>query len=323
MNSVIDELQSQIDQIATKISESQNLIGDPEMGQLALDEIQTLTVQKQALLDSISALQHQPSATSTPVHHFNQITLEVRPGTGGEEAKIWAEDLLRMYTRYCQLKSLKLDLIDPQTLKISGDKVYSRFKYESGVHRVQRVPSTESQGRIHTSTASVAVLPIVPATDIQIKDEDLDWQFYRSGGKGGQNVNKVNTAVRLTHVPTGEVVTCSTERSQSQNRAIALDMLRSRLWEKQEEDRLGSLDAQRRAAVGRAMRAEKIRTYNFPQNRVTDHRIHESWHNLDRILEGDLDKMFTDIQQKILLASHQNSDTNPAAHSSKPEHSRE
>ena len=313
LDAVKNQLQSQIQNLDTQIKSSQALLTDPQMKDLATQEINSLQTQKQALLDSIASLQDQP-ADSPQKGEFNsnQITLEVRPGAGGEEAKIWASDLLRMYTRFAQNNKFTLESIDEGVLKIKGQGVYSLFKYESGVHRVQRVPTTESQGRIHTSTASVAVLPIIPREQLEIKPEDLDWQFYRSGGKGGQNVNKVNTAVRLTHRPSGLVVTCSSERSQEQNRAIALDMIRSQLWEQQEEQRLGTLEEKRRAAVGRAMRAEKIKTYNYPGNRLTDHRINESWHNLDSIMEGNLSKVLAQVNQKMLPAPHQNTKGNTA-----------
>lgn len=289
--SITDQISSQIQQIDQSIADAQKLLSDPQMAALAQDEINQLTSQKQALAASLTAINHPEKSAANPAADINdnQATLEIRPGTGGEEAKIWADDLLRMYARYCQSHQIKAELLDTSMLKLSGTNVYPLFKYESGVHRVQRVPVTEAAGRIHTSTASVAVLPIINPQKLTLREEELEWQFFRSGGAGGQNVNKVNTAVRLTHKPSGMVVTCSSERSQQQNRQIALDLLRSRLWEAAEEARLGSLEAQRHAAVGRAMRAEKIRTYNYPQNRVTDHRINKSWHHLTSIMEGNLD----------------------------------
>jgi len=202
-----------------------------------------------------------------------------------------------MYTRFLSTKKLKVEPIDSGVIRIKGKGAYGLLKYESGVHRVQRVPTTESQGRVHTSTASVAVLPEVPKTAVEIKPEDLDWQFYRSGGAGGQNVNKVNTAVRLTHKPSGIVVACTQERTQQRNRDIALDLIRAQLWERQEEERMKGIETKRKAAVGRGMRSEKIRTYNYPQNRVTDHRIKKSWIELDLIMEGSLDKIITALKQ--------------------------
>jgi peptide chain release factor 1 len=216
--------------------------------------------------------------------------MEFRPGPGGEEARIWAGDLLRMYTRYANLSGWKVEEISDNAVRIRGAGAFIRLQYEAGTHRVQRVPSTERQGRIHTSTATVAVLPEIPETDISIRPEDLEWDFFRSGGKGGQNVNKVSSAVRLRHKPTGTVVTCQTERDQFKNRQMALSILRARLWEAEELKTARTLGAAR-SVIGRGMSAEKIRTYNYPQNRVTDHRINKSWHNLNDIIEGKLQKI--------------------------------
>ncbi|HLE48535.1 MAG TPA: peptide chain release factor-like protein [Patescibacteria group bacterium] len=216
--------------------------------------------------------------------------IEIRGATGGDEAKNWGSDLLRMYMRYSVKKGWKITPIGDLSVAISAPHVFDLLKNESGVHRVQRVPSTEKRGRIHTSTATVAVLPEIKETDIHINPQDLEIQFYRSGGHGGQNVNKVSTAVRLTHKPSGIVVTASEERFQEQNREIAMSLLRSRLWEKAELEKERTV-AGYRSAIGRGFRAEKIRTYNFPQGRITDHRIKKSWHNLEMILDGDLDKI--------------------------------
>lgn len=218
------------------------------------------------------------------------VYLEIRGATGGDEAKLWGRDLLRMYLRFATKKGWKTESVSENTIRITGLGVFDLLKNESGVHRVQRVPVTEKRGRIHTSTATVAILPEIKERDIEIKPEDLDWQFYRAGSQGGQNVNKVSTAVRLTHRPTGIVVTAQTERFQEQNRKIALDLLRSRLWEKKEEEKERTI-AGYRSAIGRGMRSEKIRTYNFPQNRVTDHRIGKSWGNLNSVVDGNLDKI--------------------------------
>lgn len=218
------------------------------------------------------------------------VYLETRGATGGDEAKIWANDLFRMYSRFAAKRGWKVIQIADNVLKISGQGVLDLLKNEAGVHRVQRIPTTERHGRIHTSTASVAILPEIKENEIQINPVDLDWQFTRAGGHGGQNVNKVSTAVRLTHRPTGIVVEAREERFQEQNRQIALSLLRSKLWEKQEEEKLATI-AGYRSVIGRGMRAEKIRTYNFPQSRVTDHRIGKSFGNLEAILDGNLDKV--------------------------------
>ncbi|HLE49874.1 MAG TPA: PCRF domain-containing protein, partial [Patescibacteria group bacterium] len=222
-------------------------------------------------------------------------TIEIRAAAGGDEAQIFADDLTRMYLRFAQSQGFKTELIDANILRITiaknnpwGHGAYETFSVESGVHRVQRVPATESAGRIHTSTATVAVLPVIPPQAVEVKEQDLEWQFTTAGGPGGQNVNKVNTAVRLTHQPTGIIVAVREERFQARNKEIALEILRAKLWEKAEQERLSKIESGRAAAVGRGMRSEKIKTYNFPQNRLTDHRLAKSWYSLKEIIEGDL-----------------------------------
>ncbi len=216
--------------------------------------------------------------------------LEIRGATGGDEAKLWGADLLRMYSRFATKKNWKMYQVDDLTLKIVGSNVFDDLKNESGVHRVQRVPTTEKRGRIHTSTATVVVLPEVKDSDVNINPQELEWQFTTGGGHGGQNVNKVATAVRLRHIPSGIVVQSREERFQEQNRLIALSLLRSKLWEKQEEEKLKTI-AGYRSAIGTGKRSEKIRTYNFPQDRITDHRLKKSWGNLEVIVEGNLEKV--------------------------------
>ena len=223
--------------------------------------------------------------------------LEIRGATGGDEAKLWGQDLLRMYNRFAVKKGWKISQLSETTIKITGAGAFDALKNESGVHRVQRVPTTEKRGRIHTSTATVAVLPEVKESDVQINPQDIEWQFTTGGGHGGQNVNKVATAVRLTHKPSGLVVQAREERFQEQNRQIALSLLRAKLWEKQEEEKLRTI-AGYRSAIGRGMRNEKIRTYNYPQDRVTDHRLGKSWGNLEVIVDGNLDKII-ELTSKI------------------------
>lgn len=297
----MDAEQQILDQIATidaDIAAAKELMADPDMTDMAKEEVATLTQQKTALENSLKAIRGEfDNTTSDGVINMdaNNAIMEIRGGAGGDEAKLFAEDLLRMYMNFAQSKKLKLEPLDEGIYKIVGKNAYKIFKYESGVHRVQRVPVTESSGRVHTSTASVAILPEVQKTQVEIRDEDLDWKFTRAGGNGGQNVNKVSTAVMLTHKPTGIVVHCRQERKQLQNRMLALDLLRSQLWEIEEEKRLAKIEGARKAAVGRAMRAEKIRTYNYPENRLTDHRIRKTWYNMDRIMEGDLETVLAEV----------------------------
>ncbi len=216
--------------------------------------------------------------------------MEFRQGPGGDEARIWAADLMRMYSRYANILGWKVEQLDDLVIRIKGTEAFTKLQYEAGTHRVQRIPTTERHGRIHTSTATIAVLPEIPENEILVRPEDIEWDFYRAGGKGGQNVNKVSSAVRIRHTPTGIVVQCQTERDQYQNRQVALGMLRAKLWERQLLEREQSMSEQR-SIIGRGMRSEKIRTYNYAQNRVTDHRINKSWHNLEDIVEGKMQKI--------------------------------
>lgn len=220
----------------------------------------------------------------------NTIYLETRGATGGDEAKIWADDLYRMYYRYSLKKAWKITSVSESVLQIAGQGVWEELKNESGVHRVQRIPTTERHGRIHTSTATVAILPEIKEGEVNINPQDVEMQFFHSSSKGGQNVQKVSTAVRLIHKPTGIMVAAQTERFQEQNRNIAYDLLRAKLWEKQEEEKLKTI-AGYRSAIGRGMRSEKIRTYNFPQDRITDHRIKKSFGNIEGIMDGNLEKI--------------------------------
>ncbi|PIR98891.1 peptide chain release factor 1 [Candidatus Collierbacteria bacterium CG10_big_fil_rev_8_21_14_0_10_44_9] len=298
------ELAKKILVLDQRLKDNQGLAsGNDELANLAKSEIHDL---QSTINDLQSRLASLETGEDTEQDKRPAI-VEFRAGAGGDEAKIWATDLTRMYKRFAEIQGLKYELIDEGTYLFSGHPsdstlpqgAYGLFKWESGVHRVQRVPATESQGRIHTSTASIVVLPKIDPQKITIRDEDLEWQFFRAGGHGGQNVNKVSTAVRLIHKPTGIVTVSSQERYQQSNREICLDFLRSKLWELQEEERVSKLEATRRRAVGRGSRAEKIRTYNFPQNRVTDHRVGLSWHNLEAILEGDLTNLLFSLNQEI------------------------
>lgn len=301
-----DFFQQQLADLEARIAENQALHADPDLAELATAEIARLEEQKLSLL----AAQKQYSAGSDDETEEVEIPknciIELRAGTGGDEAKIWAKDLQRMYLRYCEVKNLKVEMRDELEFRVRGRvelggeelTAYQLFQFESGVHRVQRVPATESQGRIHTSTASVAVLPEISAKAIEIRSDELQWHFTRAGGNGGQNVNKVNTAVELTHVPTGIKIESRKERYQERNREIALEVLRARLWEMEDEKRLLAI-GNARAAIGRNMRSEKIRTYNYAQNRVTDHRINVSWHDLSTIVEGNLEKLLTETHENM------------------------
>jgi peptide chain release factor 1 len=220
----------------------------------------------------------------------NCVYLEVRGATGGDEAKIWADDLYRMYYRYSLKKGWKITAVSDSVLQITGFEVWEELKNESGVHRVQRIPTTERHGRIHTSTATVVILPEIKEGEVAINPQDVEMQFFHASSKGGQNVQKVSTAVRLIHKPTGLIVSAQTERFQEQNRKIATGLLRAKLFEREEEEKEKTIQGYR-SVIGRGMRAEKIRTYNFPQDRITDHRIKKSFGNLESILDGNLEKI--------------------------------
>ena len=268
---------------------------DPSMKELVEKEIADIGTQKDALMEQIAGIVGNDNEREWP----NEVVLEVRAGVGGDEASLFAEELANMYLRYAETKGWRWKLIDDAKgaaggykeaqFEVKGVDVYRTLQYETGVHRVQRVTTTENQGRIPTSTASVAILPIYKRTKMEISPSDLEIEFSRSGGAGGQNVNKVETAVRIIHKPTGIDVRCTSERSQAQNRERAMNLLVSRLQQlkNEEEDRARAAD--RKAQVGTGDRSEKIRTYNFPQDRITDHRIRQSWSNIPIILAGRLD----------------------------------
>jgi peptide chain release factor 1 len=279
-----------VQELEAKIEETRTLLSDPSMAELAQAEIDDLQAQKNELEEGIKNSNQKAEESFDD----RNIILEVKGAAGGDEAKLWAEELIRMYTRYAQLKGFQVDLLDEYVIKISsftrhgGAGPFAAFKYEAGVHRVQRIPATEKKGRIHTSTATVSILPELEDIDLSVNPEDIEFEAFRSGGNGGQNVNKVSTAVRIKHTPSGIVVTSQAERSQIQNREICMKLLRAKLWEIEVAKRDEQISSLRSTQVGRGDRSEKIKTYNFPQDRLTDHRINQSWKNLPGILSGNI-----------------------------------
>lgn len=297
-----NDILAQIYELDFKISEAEKLTQDPEMSSLAFEEISVLKKQKEELEKQVDTSVFEPQTyeektdLGTSLDTRNAI-VEVKGAAGGDEASIFARELMRMYLRYCERHKIQHEMIDEDSIKIISKNAFGLFKYESGVHRVQRVPLTEKRGRVHTSTAVVSILPELRDIDLHIRSEDIEFEAYRAGGHGGQNVNKVSTAVRVKHVPSGIVVTAQTERSQNQNRENAMALLRSKLWEAEVEKQHKEIAELKSTQVGGGMRNEKIRTYNFPQDRVTDHRIGKSYHNLPTFMDGEIDEMFADLQK--------------------------
>ncbi len=282
--------------ILSEINGLKAMTRDKEVREMAEAELKELEKKEQSLSTELEylLLPRDPSDE-------RDIFIEIRAGTGGDEAALFAGELLRMYLRFAERNGYKTEIITDNPTGLGGYKeaviavhgkgAYSHFKYESGTHRVQRVPATEASGRVHTSAATVAVMPEAEEIDLKIDEKDLRVDTFRSGGAGGQNVNKVSSAIRITHIPTNTVVVCQDERSQHQNRAKALKLLRSRLLDEKKIKQKGETDELRRIQIGSGDRSEKIRTYNFPQNRITDHRIGLSLYKIDAIMDGDLDEM--------------------------------
>jgi peptide chain release factor 1 len=287
---------------------------DEEMKTMVKDEIKALQEKKDRLNEEL-----KEALIPRDPNDEKDVIMEIRAGTGGDEAAIFASDLFRMYSRYAQTKRWNIEIIDvsegagggykEMVYEVKGKGAFSKLKYERGVHRVQRVPVTESSGRIHTSTATVAVLPEADEVDVDINPDELRIDIFHSSGAGGQNVNKVATAVRITHIPTGTVVVCQDERSQLRNRQKAMLVLRSRLLDAQRRKQEEEIGEERRSQVGSGERAEKIRTYNYPQDRITDHRIGQNFHNLPGIMEGDLDDI---IEALTTYEREQQLETQPA-----------
>ncbi|MBL4627431.1 MAG: peptide chain release factor 1 [Roseicyclus sp.] len=283
------------EQLLADFDEAQVMLEDPDMKPLAQEELARIEAAIPAAEKSLQlSLLPKDAADAKPA------MIEIRPGTGGDEAALFAGDLLRMYTRYCEARGWRLEIVDIQesdlggikevTARVEGENVFARLKYESGVHRVQRVPETESGGRIHTSAATVAVLPEAEAVDIDIPATDIRIDTMRASGAGGQHVNTTDSAVRITHIPSG-IVVVSSEKSQHRNREIAMQVLRARLYDAERQKIDDERSADRKAQVGTGDRSERIRTYNFPQGRMTDHRINLTLYKLDQVMQGDLDEI--------------------------------
>jgi len=287
-----------LNKVSHHIEETEKMLQetkDEELKILAEKELEILKTEKRKIKKEIEKNNNGDN------NEERNVIIEIRAGTGGDEAALFAFDLSRMYSRYAEKNNWQqevlssnrtgLDGLKEITFRISGNEVWQKIKNEAGVHRVQRIPLTEKSGRVHTSTASVAVLPEANDTEIIIKPEDIKIENYRSSGHGGQNVQKVETAVRIFHLPSGLIVCCQEERQQARNKEKAFKLLRAKLFAFEEERKQKELGSNRKAQIGSAMRAEKIRTYNFPQNRITDHRINKSWHNIDQIMDGDLNNI--------------------------------
>ena len=308
----IANLSTEFGKVEREIKETNEIIrteNDKELTDLAKSEMENLKLKKDDL-----ELQLRISLIPDDPNNEKNVIMEIRAGTGGDEAGLFANDLFRMYSRFSQRNNWKINIINMSetgigsikeiVFQIVGKGAYSKLKHETGGHRVQRVPSTESSGRIHTSAATVAVLPEAEAVDVNINTEDLNIDIFHASGHGGQSVNKVATAIRITHIPTGIVAVCQDERSQLKNKEKAMSVLRSRILDQRTRDSEEERSAERKAQIGSGDRSQKIRTYNFPQERITDHRINFSTHNLELVLNGDLDiyiEKLTDHEQSILL----------------------
>jgi len=315
--SKIAELYAAYTSVCEQIRDSQELIrteqDDPDLVELAKAELEELAV-RQTELEKAIRIRLLPKDPNDEKNIF----LEIRAGTGGDEAALFVADLFRMYSRYAEMQGWRVEVMSSNPIGIggfkeiialvSGQQVYSRLKYESGVHRVQRVPDTETQGRIHTSAVTVAIIPEAEEVDLHIEPNELKFDVYRSSGPGGQSVNTTDSAVRVTHLPTGLVVTCQDEKSQHKNKAKALQVLRARLLDRMEQERHDRISEERKSQVGSGDRSERIRTYNFPQGRVTDHRINLTIYRLDQVIAGMLDDVIVPIithyQTEALKSAH-------------------
>ena len=304
---LIIQKQEELEKTIQQLEETEKILTtekDSSLISLAQKEKETLLKKQQ---DSEKEIKEVLKTINGENNEPNSAIIEIRAGAGGEEAALFATNLFNMYSKYAESQNWQVKLLNehPTELgghkevifQISGPNAFSKIKYEAGVHRVQRIPTTEKQGRIHTSTASVAVLAKPTKTQIEVKPEDLKIDTYKSSGPGGQNVNKRETAIRITHIPTGIVVASQNERNQLQNKENALSILQAKLLEQKEIEEQNKLGTKRKNQIGQAMRAEKIRTYNFPQNRVTDHRIKKTWHNIEEIMSGKLDNIVRELEK--------------------------
>lgn len=288
-------LKSQIELIEKKIQDAEALLADPDFSELAQEEITELKLQKEQLQNTTSQIDYSSSKNTNSLDNRSAI-IEVKGAAGGDESKLFAQELLRMYVRFGEDNRYTVEQIDENSIKFIQKGTFGLLKYEAGVHRVQRVPETEKRGRVHTSTVIVSVLPELEDIDLHIKDDDIEFEAFRAGGHGGQNVNKVSTAVRIKHIPSGIVVTCQKERTQGKNRELAMSMLRAKLWEQELAKRHEQISELKSTQVGAGDRSEKIRTYNFPQDRITDHRIKKSYSNLPVIMDGRIKEILNDLK---------------------------
>lgn len=312
MNEQIKYIDQAIELIDKKILEATELLKEEGLKELAQNEIEKLNNEKQSLTTSKSSMENANSNTQNGEKIRDHAIVEIRAGVGGDEAGLFADQMFQALIQFAEIKKWKVELINKNVgsgignikeviFQLHGKACYNILQFETGVHRVQRVPATEKSGRIHTSTITVAVLPIVEPLEIQINPKDIETDRFRASGAGGQNVNKVETAVRIKHVPTGVVIECQEYRNQQKNLEKAMETLRSKLFQAMQDQQKQSIDDLRAEQIGTGDRSEKIRTYNFPQSRITDHRVNKSWHDLNKFFSGDIQEVLDDVKQGLIL----------------------